>query len=99
VSGGVCEGRYRVRGGDLPIFLESVYALGQSDVGDSAVTMICGKCRAGKLKRVEREGVLERNLYAWLGYYPWQCSACKTRALFRVRGKRQKVRSHSHADV
>ncbi len=61
--------------------------------------MICPKCRTGKLKRVEREGFLEENVYAWLGYYPWQCSLCKTRSMVKVRGKRQKVRSSAGAEV
>lgn len=54
--------------------------------------MVCPKCGFDQLRRLERKGFWETNIYSFFGYYPWECIKCRTRSMFKVRHKR---RSHA----
>jgi hypothetical protein len=49
---------------------------------------VCPRCGNQYLIRLARCGFLENKLLPLFGYYPWICSACRTRKYFRTRGKR-----------
>jgi hypothetical protein len=45
------------------------------------------------MRRVTRIGFLQRVIFPWFGYYPWECGTCRKVKLFRTRGiKRRRVR-------
>jgi hypothetical protein len=47
----------------------------------------CPGC-GNQLRRLARKGLLQRTLYPLLGYYPWECFACRTKRMVRARGQR-----------
>jgi hypothetical protein len=40
------------------------------------------------MRRLGRQGFLERNIYSYFGYYPWECPICRERVFFK--------RKHAH---
>jgi hypothetical protein len=40
------------------------------------------------MRRLARSGVLQKYVFSFFGYYPWECFACRQTRLLRVRGKR-----------
>lgn len=61
-------------------------------IGDSKENgrMACPKCGKNAFRRDNRKGFLEEIVFPWFHYYPWECSQCRKRKLFRVRGYRNK---------
>ena len=45
----------------------------------------CVGC-GNKLRRLAREGFLERKIFSFLGYFPWECVMCRKRLFFRDDG-------------
>lgn len=48
---------------------------------------ICPRC-GNQLRRLARKGFLQHAFYPLFGYYPWECFACRTKRLLRLRGRR-----------
>ncbi len=48
----------------------------------------CKQCGGSRMRRLPREGFWQKNVYAVLGYYPWECPVCRETQFFRVRGLR-----------
>ena len=46
-----------------------------------------------------RIGLLEQKVLSWLGYYPWECSACRKRVMMKVRGEQKKNSRRSHSGL
>ena len=42
------------------------------------------------MRRVARQGFLQRQIYSLFGYYPWECGACKKVILLRKRYQRKR---------
>jgi hypothetical protein len=40
------------------------------------------------MRRLARSGLFQRAILPLLGYYPWECFACRKIRFLRVRGKR-----------
>lgn len=59
----------------------------------SGGALTCPKCAKQTLYRVKRKGLLQRFLYARLGYYPWKCKDCKAVQLYKARGVRRRSSS------
>jgi len=55
--------------------------------------MQCSKCGASELRRLTREGFLEDEVYLRLGYFPWECTGCRSRMMLKHRGERKAVSS------
>ena len=49
---------------------------------------VCNRCKGTSFRRVNREGFLQREIYAYFGYYPWECVMCRRKAYFRDEGRR-----------
>ncbi len=52
--------------------------------------MLCPKCGKHSMQRDHRIGFLERVVFPWFNRYPWECVNCRTRKLFKLRGKRRR---------
>lgn len=53
----------------------------------------CPACGSRRLRRLPRSGFLQKRVYSFFGYYPWECPICRQVRMFRERGKRvRKVR-------
>jgi hypothetical protein len=52
--------------------------------------MLCPKCGHDRLRRTERKGLFELNIFPLFGFYPWECSNCRNHFFFRKR------RQHNH---
>jgi len=48
----------------------------------------CPECGSEQLRRLARQGLLQRKVYPLFGLFPWECPICRQTRLFRVRGKR-----------
>ena len=48
----------------------------------------CANCNPPLFRRVSRATLMERTLFSWLGFYPWECISCRSRRLFRDKGRR-----------
>jgi DNA-directed RNA polymerase subunit RPC12/RpoP len=42
----------------------------------------CIRC-GNDMRRLARQGFLERNIYSYFGYYPWECPMCRERVFFK----------------
>ena len=57
--------------------------------------MVCPGCSSPYLRRVRREGFMRKRVYAYFGYFPWECAICRKTFMLRVRGKRTR---HHHSE-
>ncbi len=48
---------------------------------------LCAQCSPGVYRRVNRSTLLQRTVFTWLGFYPWECVCCRRRKLFRDVGR------------
>ena len=48
--------------------------------------MLCPHCGTHTMRRDHRIGALERVVYPWFHFYPWECLICRTRRLLKSRG-------------
>ena len=67
---------------DLAMFSESLAASAAEES-----QCVCANC-GSHLRRLARKGFFQNALYPLFGYYPWECFACRTKSMLRVRGKR-----------
>lgn len=49
---------------------------------------LCGRCNPGIYRRVNRITLLERTLFTWLGFFPWECVSCRRKNFFRTQGRK-----------
>ncbi len=47
----------------------------------------CAQCSPGVYRRINRSTLLQRTVFTWLGFYPWECVCCRRRKLFRDAGR------------
>ena len=47
----------------------------------------CGKCNPGVFRRINRASLLERTVFTWLGFYPWECVSCRRKRYLRDQGR------------
>ena len=57
--------------------------------------MYCVTCGC-EMRRLMRESFMQRKVYPFFGYYPWECPLCRELVMFKVRHLRKK-RSKSPA--
>ena len=38
--------------------------------------VFCDYC-GNQLRRLVRKGFMQKNIYSWFGYYPWECPLCR----------------------
>jgi hypothetical protein len=55
--------------------------------------ILCPKCYRVGAYRVARKGYLQKKIYVFFGFYPWECIFCRLTSLVRKRGVR-KHRKH-----
>ena len=55
----------------------------------------CPEC-GYEMRRAERKGFLQRIVYSFFGYYPWQCPLCKGHFMLKRRRRRRSSSSHKH---
>ena len=53
---------------------------------DQSATL-CLNCGNEQMRRLARRGFLQNKVYPLLGFYPWECLACRTIMMLRKRGK------------
>ena len=46
-----------------------------------------------------RIGLLEQKVLSLLGYYPWECSACRKRVMMKARREQKKRSGASHSGL
>ena len=54
---------------------------------------ICPDCQSVDVRRLDREGFLERLVLPRLGLFPWECPACRNRIYLARRGRSRRTRS------
>jgi hypothetical protein len=54
---------------------------------------VCPKCAEKHCSRRKREGFVQIFIWPRLGWYPWQCSACRHVFTVKFRGKSKRKRS------
>jgi len=59
-----------------------------SEVGAGSHDVVCPECGSRHLRRLPRQGFLQRKIYSTLGFFPWECPICRNNFLLRKRGKR-----------
>jgi hypothetical protein len=42
------------------------------------------------MRRLMRESFMQRKVYPFFGYYPWECPLCRELVMFKVRHLRKK---------
>lgn len=47
---------------------------------------LCPRCHGKEYRRVNRKGFWERTVLTFLGYFPWECTLCRTKTFLRVEG-------------
>jgi predicted RNA-binding Zn-ribbon protein involved in translation (DUF1610 family) len=62
---------------------------------NGASQFVCPDCGSQHLRRLPRQGFLQKKVYTFFGYFPWECPICREVKLFRKRGKR----SHREAET
>ena len=54
--------------------------------------MHCVKCGC-EMRRLMRESFMQRRVYPYFGYFPWECPLCRELTMYKVRHlKRRKSR-------
>ncbi len=53
----------------------------------------CPNCGGDRMYRVDRRGLLRRNVFPIFGFYPWVCKGCGHDALLRKRNRRRRKRT------
>ncbi len=46
-----------------------------------------------------RIGFLEEKVFSAMGYYPWECSACRKRLMLKSRGQIRRKRSSAPSEI
>lgn len=49
----------------------------------------CASC-GNDLRRLSRNGFLERKVYSYFGYYPWECPICRQRIFVKKKNKHKR---------
>jgi len=52
--------------------------------------MVCPKCGSVHMRRLPRQGFLQKHFYPRLGYFPWECPICRKIMMLKHRGKRRR---------
>ena len=65
------------------------------EMGEQPDLVFCPRCKSDRVYRLERMGLLRREVYPIFGYYPWQCKACGHEMMLRKRNRRKT--KHRHA--
>ncbi len=55
--------------------------------------MVCTRC-GSNMRRLSRKGFLQRKIYSFFGYYPWECPLCRTPLLLK-----KKHQQHQQKDT
>jgi hypothetical protein len=63
--------------------------MGGSRVQVEAARRYCSRCSPGLFRRINRVTLMERTLFTWLGFFPWECVSCRRRRFFRDSGKKR----------
>jgi hypothetical protein len=61
--------------------------------------MKCRNCRESALHRQRRQGVLEKYIYPFFGFYPWRCNACTQPGMYWSPGKTSSKLKQSNSRV
>jgi len=51
--------------------------------------MYCVTC-GSEMRRLSREGFMQREIYPLFGYYPWECPLCRELVMFKARRARKR---------
>ncbi len=51
--------------------------------------MYCVTCGC-EMRRLMRESFMQRKVYPFFGYYPWECPLCRELVMYKVRHLRKK---------
>ena len=70
-----------------------------SDRHQGHATVECKQCSSKRMRRLPREGFLQKNIYSIFGYYPWECPICRLRQFFKARGKRARRQQEWSGDM
>src|SRR5215472_9704699 len=60
---------------------------------------VCKNCGSGHLRRLNRRGWTQLRLLTVLGYYPWECTLCRSRTFCRDNGHRARSEAVLHQTV
>jgi ribosomal protein S27AE len=58
----------------------------------------CHECGSDKVFRITRKGFLQKQLFAWFGYYPWRCTRCGKGVMLPKRKRAKTQHSARQAD-
>lgn len=61
----------------------------------SSNPVICPKCGTHHMRRLPREGFMQKKVWPLFGLFPWECPICRKLHLMRSRGKRVRGRRHT----
>jgi hypothetical protein len=50
----------------------------------------CPACRSDRMYRMDRRGILQKNVFPFFGLFPWQCKNCQAEAMLRKRKRRHR---------
>jgi hypothetical protein len=64
---------------------ETQVAEGLMDKAKANSKVFCPKCGNDRPRRVERKGFMQKHIYHWFGYFPWNCRHCHEYFLLRLR--------------
>lgn len=51
--------------------------------------VLCDYC-GNQLRRLARQGFMQKRIYSWFGYYPWECPLCREPMLVRQQHRLKK---------
>ncbi len=57
--------------------------------------VLCDYC-GNQLRRLAREGFMQKKVYSWFGYYPWECPLCREPILVR---QQHRLKKRSEVDA
>jgi DNA-directed RNA polymerase subunit RPC12/RpoP len=64
----------------------SGHSSGSDDLNHRVHCEYCGNA----LRRLPRHGFMQKEVYSWFGYYPWECPLCREKTLVRQQHRLKK---------
>jgi hypothetical protein len=59
--------------------------------------LVCKNCQFPQMRRVRRQGWLEREFYPHFGFYPWECIDCRQITMHKMRTAPGKTPESRHS--
>jgi predicted RNA-binding Zn-ribbon protein involved in translation (DUF1610 family) len=60
------------------------------EMGRTRDVVYCPACGGDRMYRLERKGIIQKSIYPFFGFFPWQCKECGNEVMLRKRNRRKR---------